>query len=296
WYTLDGSDPADRHNGSRMRYEQGIVIFSVDTVVLRAVGVKENCLDSDQLVVSFCNQDSVGPVIQSAKYYPGRRLDSEGVNDTIRLLISEKYLVNSSSDLLFRDLFRYWGQGGFVSEFDGVASDPLVFYPYGKSVLIVFRSGSFEVAPGKDSISFLDSSSLLIDQSGNAPYFPHKAPIVLDIPVEWRVSAGPNPFRINETPVSSEVFEATGVRYGVGIMVDFVTSVSCSVRIYDALGNVVADELPGVYVGGGRIVFAWDGYNRHGRMVGSGSYAAFVRVEDGEGSVFVERKTLRVVR
>jgi uncharacterized repeat protein (TIGR01451 family) len=109
--------------------------------------------------------------------------------------------------------------------------------------------------------------------------------------VQWDAVAVPNPFNP----------ELTGYDFA-GTTVCIVNSLNNAVpvkfsdahiSIYDATGNIVVKSTPFVQSPSGP-VFRWNGTNRHGRRVGSGTYIGIVTVDD-EGSEGVKRVKIGVL-
>jgi flagellar hook assembly protein FlgD len=70
--------------------------------------------------------------------------------------------------------------------------------------------------------------------------------------------------------------------------------VQVKISIYDALGYEVVDQIMKSH----RLLyyFQWDGYNRNGRTVGTGTYLAVVTVRQNNRSVLTKRLRIGVKR
>ncbi len=113
---------------------------------------------------------------------------------------------------------------------------------------------------------------------------------VKEVSASNRVS--PNPFVPGTTPLPPEISSAPNAPEAVrnmktGALVIFeaknVSSAtdidfSGSAIITDAVGNIVASDLPVVTFNGAQAFIAWDGRNKQGRYVGGGAYLAVMDV------------------
>lgn len=125
-----------------------------------------------------------------------------------------------------------------------------------------------------------------------------------------RLEVKPVPFNI-KTIVAPNPFSTDGINpdgsKGTNIIIRPVSKLPVtfrligSITIYDALGNIVT-ELANPEYDGSDVVFNWSGYNRYGRLVGSGTYLAVVKMEkeisdsEEKGDKMTDRAKIRVVR
>jgi hypothetical protein len=88
--------------------------------------------------------------------------------------------------------------------------------------------------------------------------------------------------------------------YGTVIEIVSVKSIDRTksyMDIYDAVGNVVRDNLP-VYASNdrSRYYLVWSGINREQRIVGSGSYVGMIHIQDLGGMMTVKKQKIGVKR
>lgn len=222
--------------------------------------------------------DRAAPVIKDAVYHPGR----VAASDTIHVTFSEriKNPESSSSPFLF---YRGKTEYGMELKYLSVSGNTVRY-------LVEKITNSILIAENKDSVRikakvYGDDAENVQNVSDN-----HLAPvIVLDVPVEFTVKVGPNPFIAN------------GQNY-VTIIVDPQTKMIENIqpkgliRIYDALGNIVCEK--DIEIKNGEIKYKWDGRNMKGRFVGSGTYLAIVEATDVKSGQSMEasRHTIGVKR
>lgn len=283
-----------------VQYTDGdtIWISAADTTTIRAIALKQDWEDSDVGVFTYINdRDTRGPQVTSAEFYLGNPPGHTGPAepDTLVITFSEPVRVSDLQGLI--DAFNYTddgtaGQQGSI--FDGARliapGDSLT-----ERIVIVFPGGAGDVTPEIDSLKF--AGGAVHDRWGN----PSEAEAP-DVVVEWGrtyeivIVVSSNPFHPGKQTVDLGALNLSPegtAQHGPpppGSTALRVTSVrpmdleSSSMLVYDALGNVVQQELP-LYpaVADGNehtAYFFWDARNRGDRLVGSGTYLAVLNVTE----------------
>jgi hypothetical protein len=102
----------------------------------------------------------------------------------------------------------------------------------------------------------------------------------------FTVKSGPNPFNPLQDNVTIPGTNLPSSK-GMAIVVEPKSTMADNIglrgsfTIYDCLGNVIVDRVDGkAYNGNQKLIFFWDGTNRNGRYVASGSYLAMISIED----------------
>ncbi|MBN1306913.1 MAG: fibro-slime domain-containing protein [Chitinispirillaceae bacterium] len=233
--------------------------------------------------------DSAAPVIVSAMLLPGS-LTAADVrdNDILIVTFSEGVARLGRSPFLLsakKDGQRYSFSLEYLDE-EGSAS-----YSYRFKVLSITPSLLF--ASAGDTI-WIDPAAGVSDSGGVAQLNPLNRRVLLQVDwpqAQWNIRISSNPFTRN-TPITGQTF-GTGVGTAIVLIptapVD-ETRVRATITIYDPVGTVVkqADFTP--FNNGFRMV--WRGENRKGRYVGSGTYLAFIRVDDGTNRGFI--RTMKI--
>lgn len=262
--------------------------------------------------------DSAAPIILAADYLPGRILDEFVFDpDTLRVRFSENPdvgKIDSNEPLEFRgrDGGSTYGMWLSVDRIEG-----------GNTVRFVVDSLlGIKYPKDNDTVWINDVSRDIVDMNGNVqtvdankrvPMNVTSKPYLLVISVETPVSP-----KTNKTPemiTAARGIEGVTITRGVGILVDpktpldDVTLEKARAVIYDAVGNTVAElaEIKAAYSksdylqitrdpeSGGLAIF-WNGLNRQGRDVGSGTYLMFLRIEDSNGEARIEKMRIGVQR
>jgi len=88
-----------------------------------------------------------------------------------------------------------------------------------------------------------------------------------------------------------------GIRFDIRYAgtVSVITALIAEITIYDAVGNAVYKSSGFRQDNTGALWTRWNGTNRSGRLVGTGSYVAFVKVQEG-GRMLETKKIMIGVR
>ena len=80
------------------------------------------------------------------------------------------------------------------------------------------------------------------------------------------------------------------------ISVKDVTADDSRMSVYDALGNVVSQELPAYESADNpnKVYFFWDARNRNERLVGSGTYLAILTVRSVDGNDTIAKRKIGI--
>ncbi len=215
--------------------------------------------DSGEVVL----QDSAGPVLVSATLTISTE-DSISYPDTLRVNFSEAvprgfnnspfHFKRKDSDSIYTMILEP------IDNFD-------------RSWTFLVRSyEDARISMHNDSV-WIDAEALIGDQNGNIQTNPSNKRIMIKVksnPSSFSAAAGPNPFNPKEGSVSFFVGPKAKYKNHTGFDVTIV--------IYDPLGNIVHSHLESDCEGVSEI--KWNGRNRSGRMVGSATYLAYIKVLD----------------
>ncbi|MBN1756783.1 MAG: fibro-slime domain-containing protein [Chitinispirillaceae bacterium] len=227
--------------------------------------------------------DSAAPVIISARLTPGAVTPSdERAGDTLVVAFSEAAAPFGTSPYLLstrKDGMRY----SFTLDYLGTGTAPDNY----RFVVRLITPSSLSFASEGDTI-WIDPSAGVADSGGITQTNPLNRRVLLQVdwPAEdWRAMIGPNPFRRDTRQPESE-----GGGAGTAIILTstrpFDKSVyHADVTIFDAVGNVVNRSECTPFRNGFRML--WSGENRNGRIVGPGTYVAYVTVYNGTDRKFV---------
>jgi hypothetical protein len=315
WTPRDGQIATAARLGGKAWVGQvgrGPGVFAYDTTW---VVVSQGSLRPDSVVVRVQNPDITGPSITSALYYLGNPPGVSGPRraDTLIITFSEPVRLGDLQSL--KDAIGYTddslGAGAEGTVFAGAvvagSSDSLV-----TRLVIVFPGGTNLVTPAVDHVTLKPT---VHDVVGN-PAPSDAPPVVITWGREYDViiDVSANPFRPGVSPVPVAVIQSldplsvgrNGPAPTVGSTVIRVASIQrvddahSLMRVYDALGNLVADNVP-CYAAlpqdhENAAYFFWDGRNRNGRMVGSGTYLAVIQVRKTSGAERVTKQKIGVSR
>jgi len=225
--------------------------------------------------------DSAAPVIDRAAIAPGVSVDELTTTpDTLEVLFSEDVIVSPQSNQ-----FLLWQAPGTEYYF----TDLTILSSNQNRVRFLFHTVSgVEFPKDGDSIR-INPSSTVRDSFGSWQNNPENRKVMLVVStakVSWIVKAGPNPFN-----PSSEVLV---IRVGAALATRFKPDLDeVSIRIYDAIGNQLLPKTNFMDTREG-FVFTWDGKNKKGRNVGSGSYLGVIGIKDKNGTSNTVRMMLGV--
>jgi hypothetical protein len=222
--------------------------------------------------------DSAAPVIQTADYYQGRLLeDKTQLPDTLRVMFSENL---KNTDLPSGDPLEFFqtstGTIYYVSLLKSSLVNNLYIFkvvPLSKDMLtqnVQWASTGDSVRIHTDGVTgpFSDNNNnyQLIPANRRVKLIVHELPVGLDIKM------GPNPF-----------IPGTGSQVKIIVKPEVLrqqdVNVRTSVTILDHLGNCVFSVVDSVK-DDITLEIKWDGTNRIGRYVGTGTYAVFIKATD----------------
>lgn len=257
-----------------------------------AVGPYEGFVEAG----AYAIRDGMAPVIVKAVYAPGKLDGGEG--DALRVWFSEDVPRVTTAEPF-----------GFVKN-DRTSYTMTLRTVSDSGAKHTFRIQSMTpsnvtVTPGDST--WLTGTAGAGDTRGNVQTRnTPRAPLDIDYPAyEFESFAAPNPFvpgKMVNTYLPGLDMTVSGAVIGVQVATSrdsaLVRVRKARAVIYDAVGNTVREELPGVRKGSS-YYFEWDGYNRNNRVVGSGTYLVVMRVTSvmgGKTQDKVERVKIGVKR
>jgi hypothetical protein len=161
----------------------------------------------------------------------------------------------------------------------------------GEKVVYLVRNNSIpDDVAGGDSVWIYHEANVA-DAQGNVQTSAdnHRVALAIDRKVEWRVRISNNPFR---SGAGTEITLTPSAKGGN-------IKTSARIRIYSSIGGLVKDESLTPNTNNGDIVYRWEGRNKDGRYVGTGTYIFRADCELDEGSVkkrHSEQKMIGFVR
>ena len=219
--------------------------------------------------------DKAAPVITSAVYHPGAMAKGQPQPDTLNVTFSEKIADPGSSSSPFR-FYRRTNNANIEYEMDlkqiGTSGNTIRY------LVNSFSVEEVEIAEKGDSVR-IKTPDIYGDENGNLQNVPTNHLVLVEVknmPVDFVVNVGPNPFMANGV-------DHVTIKIDPQAKATDVKLETARVRIYDPLGNIVFDKkLNNVKAKDAEI--GWYGRNLKGRYVGSGTYLAIVeaKVEGGE--------------
>jgi hypothetical protein len=255
---------------------------------------------------AFEAKDGAGPVIQAAYFRQGQQLEpglsgeSEGTfnDDTLLIVFSEPVAWDNPTGSVPSDIFNYFDSTGVINTqaLATIQSSEMLATTDSARIII---TNSFRIIPGKDSVNIRGG---IADMVPNKPNSQNARCVIQGQRTNiWRPYAAPNPFDPTD-PQSAQVpnriidifQKATNEERGNRPVMrsGFIAEVTplkesfAEATIYDGVGNVVVAQrklIPDH--SSNKLYLDWDGKNRNGRIVGSGTYTAVITVtsqEDGE--------------
>jgi fibro-slime domain-containing protein len=226
--------------------------------------------------------DSAAPVLISARLFPGEFLDDGSrKSDTLEVTFSEPVKTPGSSPFLLytkKSELRYQ----FSVTLLNVNSQHSVFK------FLINKTDPENVVYAKGDSVWINNNSPVIDTIGVAQTNPLNRRVLLDLiqpPPEWTTLIGPNPMT-----------SSTGINILVSPKRKVILSpFSAELKIYDGVGNVVKNyPLQTAQVNGFK--FNWDGSNTIGRLCGTGTYLAVLKVRENNKEIWIDRKSIGVLR
>lgn len=160
--------------------------------------------------------------------------------------------------------------------------------------------------PGDGDSIWIDVNAEILDEFGNRQSNAgnrHAPLIVKPMPFTIIVDKGPNPLVINKSifkddgQLSSEIAGKYGMVVRVKPVAKVVTKVKLhgTIDIFDAMGSKIFSDVSRPARGtSSNVYFLWNGQNKNGRYVGTGTYVAIVRIENEAGEKTVSRFNIGV--
>jgi fibro-slime domain-containing protein len=317
-YYCIGCDTIYEGSPGIQTYNGPIILNGEGTKTIKAFATKDSAnayMPSPVLTKAYFNGDPFGPKIISATFYLGGV--DRARNDTLVIKFSDTIPCSElSPSSLPSSVFNYTSGKGdnplpgtnFVAMCDANNQTD--------SVLIILPPGSL-VVPGKDSMQIAQNA--LHDKYGTASPAPAEAGKVM---IQWGreypyiTTTWPNPFKPGVSQINAGIVASVNQWIsqnptdapkdpvpvsGMAVLVKSIKQLEiaqCKVKIYDALGNVVASGIP-VYGSAtdNDFYFFWDGRNSHGRVVGSGTYLALITIKElADNTVNVQKEKIGVLR
>ncbi len=273
--------------------------------------------------------DLFGAIIKEVIFYPGTGRVTNVVDplyDTLRIELTEPIDRTTISVGAVKDIFILSDNGTFTSDALRDASLELdTSVTMVTSIIMLVPYNSIVITPGKDSLVFVEETPYVVDDKGDVPP-PDMKPVV----IKWGnagVVAGAMPNPGSPTvAISSEIRDHfvrnftevrqtggntnAGTIVGVETLVPLVrlkdSEVPSGARggdvfgladVYDAVGNLVAKDLPVKESNTYRGVYGvhWNMRNRANRVVGKGAYLMMIKVqyENSKIKSIVKVKILR---
>ncbi|KMQ52759.1 hypothetical protein CHISP_0528 [Chitinispirillum alkaliphilum] len=147
--------------------------------------------------------------------------------------------------------------------------------------------------PGKGDLVSIDPHANLGDNHGNVQDSANReTPVTIrHSEQKFRIITSQNPFNINEPEIPGSTRSRFGIREsnGLVLIVEPLSRASISSGfksefvLYDKVGNIVTTT-KGKRGSDNVVYFVWDGKNRNGRLVGTGTYMLIVSIEDPFGN------------
>ncbi len=160
-------------------------------------------------------------------------------------------------------------------------------------------SNSLNLTPSSTDSVWISEQASISDLEGNAQTEPNqKVPLTISFP-EYEIQAAviPNVVKVGSKNRLPQFGSGTGSVIVIApdqFVRDAVRISKMDVKIFDSVGNLLADELP-VRKNKGLIYMHWNGYNLNQRRVAAGTYLAVMRVEtEIDGKKRNHTKTVKI--
>jgi hypothetical protein len=234
--------------------------------------------------------DKMAPVIWTAqsKY-------SQTQVDTIEIVFSEPVKdITNTGPFLFRSK-----QG---QQYHLTLSE--IFHSGANATFYITGRDPSDASPVEGDSVWINQSGFVGDDQNNIQQNPANRRVRIGLkvpPMSFTAQIGNNPYVPGNSPVPAEIRNLPGIVTDpngsgsvIGVKIDnlFVknTTMSATVTIYDVMMNPIVKNKPMAYYSSGdlkdkKFFFVWDGTNSNGRKVGSGTYMASIRIDDGQGNV-----------
>lgn len=253
----------------------------------------------------FTAVDKAAPVVTKAVYKIGEaKEDGTSEKDTLEVHYSEplqepakdvdlSHVNLNQNGVLYTPALRFTeyrndlNNGTYIATYVvEVLNFPNDGYPEeGDSVYINPEGG---VSDGMDPGNFQDNASN------------RRVPLeVKAAPIKIKVVVGPNPFKFGTHFYSPELGRNTGVLVVIDPIVKLrdLVELSAEIVLYDNLGNIVLTDEIVTVEGNPKLFWGWDGYNKNGRAVGTGTYIAKFHITNlDENTTEIISKNIAVVR
>jgi hypothetical protein len=259
---------------------------------LKAVAFKEGFVQSSVYTAQFVNEDYEGPFVTSALYYLGTPPGSgmQGKPDTLVVQFNEPVRCDEITAGAAASIFTFEDKDGLNSSADIFAGASLLSGCAGAAQTLRFiLPATALISPVDDKLGAI--AGALYDPYGNQT--PQKPPVVIGWGRDYAVVT------VAKTVFTPEDIIPEGVRgnvtgagtppsYGTAVHITSIKPLiqeASSAKVYDAIGNIVARDLPVYQTNGEQASYwvFWDAKNLSGRTVGPGTYliALSLRTNDG---------------
>jgi hypothetical protein len=240
--------------------------------------------------------DSAAPVLVNAMFK--KSVDSD--IDTLDVEYSEA--IDVSPD----DAFLLWSvQDG--KQYSFVCSDKGKASGFAQKTMIVTKTNGVESASRNDSV-WIRPDAGVKDMNGNVQSNSLNRRVLLkigQIPLNIKIISGPNPFvpGISTFPTDQDVPDKIKNKKGFLIRVSLsngkagklaISDINGKIKIFDGMGSFIYSGtlIKGANAEMNNYYFLWEGTNKRGRMVGTGTYIAHLETEsvEAEKGMDVQRR------
>ncbi len=239
--------------------------------------------------------DRIPPVILKAIYIDSEKLQQE-ITDTLIVSFSENIIPPSHQfpfTFTTSDGDRFTMKLTYINHMDN-----------GRYAFLVEDIVGTDFPQWGDSIS-INPDAEISDPEGNIQNSTNKNTILIiqNSQQQFRVIIPQNPFNIDNNNIPAVVRSNFSIPQSHGLLF-MVEPLSRAVRtagfrakftIYDPVGSVVTAE-KGSTGTNNLVYFVWDGKNRSGRVVGTGTYMVIVTIESPFGRPLAKRSLVAVYR
>ena len=258
-------------------------------------------------------EDGAGPVIDRAVFFPGY---GELASDSLEVTLSEPLSMFSITNESPVESFSLYNKD---TQLVRNAFTSATYINFDGEKKIKFRvgirtEGKTKIIPNVDSLQFFQGSGIyrITDISGNqAPDSSIARKTLIQYNGVNRVILNVlnNPILVGRNSLDSDILRrynhvvppnaVGGGIFNIKTLLPLKETEGNygEARIYDAVGNVIADRLP-IRIGVQTLDYAiyWDGTNKTGRYVGQGSYQLRIRVIDIQGKTMLGKTLVGVYR